>query len=167
MLWLRMQVRTCIAGMSFWTPTKLITIGLDGEDTILKRRPLTAEGDPTEPALRILETNLIGVAYTARLASFYFSKQPTQDHSLIITASLSSYIDHPFSPEYSASKWGARGLMRSLRSTGPAMGMRVNMIAPWYVFEISYRYGNVLIELLQVYQNEHFPRRDGEGLRSL
>ncbi|KAK4508729.1 hypothetical protein PRZ48_002468 [Zasmidium cellare] len=107
--------------------------GLDGEDTILKRQPITPSNDPTEPNLRILRINLIGVAYTARLANFYFSRTPKSDHSLIITASLSSYIDHPFSPEYNASKWGVRGLMRSLRSTTGVSGMRVGVVAPWYV----------------------------------
>ncbi|KAF2160121.1 hypothetical protein M409DRAFT_29418 [Zasmidium cellare ATCC 36951] len=108
--------------------------GLDGEDTILKQKPVTANGDPTEPDLKILKTNLIGVAYTARLANFYFSKQAKPSNkSLIITASLSSYIDHPFSPEYSASKWGVRGMMRSLRSTAGVTGMRVNLVAPWYI----------------------------------
>lgn len=83
-----------------------------------------------------MKTNLLGVAYTAKLANFYFPKQPEaadRDRCLVITASLSGYIDHPGSPQYSASKWAIRGLMRSLRRTGPSFGMRVNVIAPWFI----------------------------------
>lgn len=95
-----------------------------------------AEGsdEPIEPDLKILKTNLIGVMYTAKLAVHYLNRNPAgHDRVLIMTASLAGYLDQPGSPQYCASKWGVRGIMRSMRRTMPGMGMRVNIIAPWFV----------------------------------
>ena len=50
-----------------------------------------------------------------------------------MTASLAGYLDQPGSPQYNASKWGVRGLMRSLRRTCPQFGIRVNILAPWFI----------------------------------
>lgn len=92
-------------------------------------------GDPIKPDLSVVDTNLTGVLYTAKLALFYFPKQledaEHRDRSLIITGSMASFMDHPSYPQYNASKWGVRGLMRSLRRTGPDENIRVNLIAPW------------------------------------
>jgi NAD(P)-dependent dehydrogenase (short-subunit alcohol dehydrogenase family) len=41
-----------------------------------------------------------------------------------------SYLDAPGSLLYSCSKFGVRGLMRSLRLTSQQHGVRVNLIAP-------------------------------------
>lgn len=92
------------------------------------------DGDPVEPDLNILKTNLIGVMYTAKLAIHYLNRNPEgSNRCLIMTASLAGYLDQPGSPQYCASKWGVRGIMRSLRRTMPGMSMRVNIIAPWFV----------------------------------
>lgn len=104
--------------------------------SIVEHEAVTDDGDPVEPDLTILKTNLLGVLLTTKLANFYFLKQPEgedRDRCLIVTASLSGYIDHPGAPQYNASKWGIRGLMRSLRRTGPSKGIRINIIAPWFV----------------------------------
>lgn len=70
--------------------------------------------------------------YTVKLAVHYLSRNPEgSDKCLIMTASLAGYLDQPGSPQYNSSKWGVRGVMRSLRRTMPGMGMRVNIIAPW------------------------------------
>jgi NAD(P)-dependent dehydrogenase (short-subunit alcohol dehydrogenase family) len=95
-----------------------------------------AEGsdEPIEPDLKILKTNLVGVMYTAKLAVHYLNRNPEgSDRCLIMTASLAGYLDQPGSPQYCASKWGVRGIMRSMRRTMPGMGMRVNIIAPWFI----------------------------------
>lgn len=126
------------------SPSKTIDVvlanaGLNRVDEVFSQDKVTEDGDPEEPDLTVVKTNLIGVMYTAKLANFYFPKQPEcedRDRCLIITASLSGYIDHAGSPQYNSTKWGVRGLMRSLRTTGPATGMRVNLIAPWFVWHM-------------------------------
>lgn len=90
---------------------------------------------PVKPDFRIIEINLIGLAYTAKLALHYFRRQPLgsfRDRCLIIKGSIASYADQPGSPQYNISKWGARGLMRNLRRTTWKEGIRVNLVAPWY-----------------------------------
>ncbi|KAH6977416.1 short chain dehydrogenase reductase [Ilyonectria sp. MPI-CAGE-AT-0026] len=91
---------------------------------------------PVKPNLRIVEINLIGTAYTAKLALHFFRRQPqdpSRDRCLIIKGSVAAYADQPGSPQYNISKWGARGLFRNLRRTAWREGIRVNFVAPWYV----------------------------------
>ena len=60
----------------------------------------------------------------------YFSKQgESRDKCLIIKGSLASYLDLPGGAEYQSSKFGVRGLMCCLRTSGI---MRVNLLAPWW-----------------------------------
>ena len=87
-----------------------------------------------KPDLRILEVNLLGMVYTIKLAMHYFRRQPVddaRDRCLILKGSIAAYLDQPGSPQYNASKWGARGLMRNFRRTAWKEGIRVNLVAPW------------------------------------
>lgn len=86
--------------------------------------------EPTEPALKTVKINYIGVLYTTKLALHYFAKQDeSRDKCLIIKGSLASYLDLPGGIEYQSSKFGVRGLMCCLRTTGR---VRVNLLAPWW-----------------------------------
>jgi len=92
--------------------------------------------DPKEPAVTIVQVGLIGVLYTTKLAFHYFgndAESNKRDRSLIITSSAAGYVDQPGSPQYSAIKWGVRGIMRSLRRTSLRENIRVNILAPWYM----------------------------------
>ena len=119
-------------------PSKTIDIvlanaGLNKRDEIFYQAAVADNGDPVEPDLTVLDTCLRATAYTAKLANFYFPKQPIgegRDRCFIMTASLAAYIDMTGSPQYQAAKFGVRGMMRSLRLTAPWYGMRVNMVAP-------------------------------------
>lgn len=107
--------------------------GLNRQDEVFVQKE-SEDGDPIKPSLNILQINLVGVIYTAKLAMFYLPKQPEgegRDRCLLMTASLAAYVDLTVSPQYSASKWGVRGLMHSLRRCGPSKGIRVNVVAPW------------------------------------
>ncbi|PIA98793.1 5'-hydroxyaverantin dehydrogenase [Cercospora beticola] len=95
-----------------------------------------SNGDPVEPELTTLKVNIIGVFYTVKLAMYYFPKQPEgedRDRCIIMTASLSGYLDHADAPQYNASKHGVRAIMKSIRRTGPAQNIRINLIAPWFI----------------------------------
>jgi NAD(P)-dependent dehydrogenase (short-subunit alcohol dehydrogenase family) len=81
----------------------------------------------------MIDVNVNGVIYTAKLAAHYFAQRPADvDRSLVITSSIMAYIDTFGIPSYGISKHGIRGLMCTLRRR---QGMRVNLIAPWYVHE--------------------------------
>src|SRR6187402_2603874 len=93
--------------------------------------------EPEEPSLNILNVNMVGVLYTVKLALFYFRKQSAAsenrqlDQNLIFTGSMAGYIDVPGAPQYTASKYALRGLLKSLRRSELQYNIRVNYIAPW------------------------------------
>ncbi|GIJ85027.1 hypothetical protein Asppvi_003882 [Aspergillus pseudoviridinutans] len=96
--------------------------------------------EPSEPDLTIIDINIKGPLYTAKLAAHYFIRQngssPTldqEDTCLILIGSGAAFLDCPRGPQYSASKWAMRGIMHSLRRTTYYYGSRVNVISPWYV----------------------------------
>jgi NAD(P)-dependent dehydrogenase (short-subunit alcohol dehydrogenase family) len=108
--------------------------GIGGGDDMMTDE-VDAAGDPVQPKLKVLNVNLIGMFYTAKLAMHYLPKQPAvgtaRDRCLIMTASMSGYLDHAGEPQYNSSKWGTRGLFRSLRNTLPKQDIRIGIIAPW------------------------------------
>ena len=102
------------------------------------------ENDPPPPQIQSLSINLIGVYYSAYLALNYFRlpflfSQPTDipsssaDKSIIFINSLAGYLDFARHTTYNVSKFGARGLFRSIRSETKHVGARCNMIVPWLV----------------------------------
>ncbi|KAF2806029.1 short chain dehydrogenase reductase [Mytilinidion resinicola] len=108
--------------------------GIVGKDDLYTLQD--PHGPPVKPDLRIVEINLIGTIYTAKLAMHYMRRQPlesSRDRCLIIKASIAAYIDNAGSPQYNISKFGARALMRNLRRTIWEENIRVNLVAPWYV----------------------------------
>lgn len=94
--------------------------------------------EPAKPDLTIVDINIKGPLYTAKLAAHYFIRQngstPTlgqEDTCLILIGSGAAFLDCPRAPQYSASKWAMRGIMHSLRRTTYYYGSRVNVISPW------------------------------------
>ena len=95
--------------------------------------PAAATEDPTKPELRILNINLTGVLYTTKIAMNYFRLQPEdpeRDRCFIFKGSIAGLLDQPGSWQYSTSKFGLRGLMRSMRHTTWQSGIRVNYVGP-------------------------------------
>ncbi|KAF7845683.1 hypothetical protein BT93_L1243 [Corymbia citriodora subsp. variegata] len=88
------------------------------------------DGEPTEPDVKGIRINLVAVLYTAKLAKWHFRQSRSGDGCLIMTSSLAGYWDHQGMVPYAATKWGVRGTMRALRQDS---GMRVNIIAPWFI----------------------------------
>ena len=93
--------------------------------------------EPSEPKLQVTHVNIVGVLFTTKLALWYFRKQNTsgakKDQCLVLQGSVTGYVDIHGAPQYTASKFAIRGLMRSLRQSEQEYGIRVNLIAPWYV----------------------------------
>lgn len=118
--------------------------GLGGEqkslvDLVLEQPAPTLEGDPTpaRPAHKALDVNLVGVYISTYLALHYFrlpSLQPQSFRkSLVLVSSLMAYVDGAYNTGYATSKFGVRGLFRSLRSQTHKINARINNIAPGYV----------------------------------
>ncbi|EXJ81264.1 hypothetical protein A1O3_07554 [Capronia epimyces CBS 606.96] len=111
--------------------------GISGADSVFWN-DVEAE-EPEEPKLNVLNVNLTGVLYTTKLALHYFRRQNALnkgeplDQVLILQGSLAGYIDLPGALQYAASKYGLRGIMKSLRRTEWEHNIRVAYIAPWLV----------------------------------
>jgi NAD(P)-dependent dehydrogenase (short-subunit alcohol dehydrogenase family) len=121
----------------------LANAGITGLDPVFNDKSDPTTGEPVKPDLAIVETNLIGSMYTTRLALHYFQRQPegpNRDRCLLITSSIAGYADHNGAPQYSAAKFGVRGMMRSLRQVLPRQNARVNVISPWYVIDFTAPY---------------------------
>jgi NAD(P)-dependent dehydrogenase (short-subunit alcohol dehydrogenase family) len=86
-----------------------------------------------------MKSCLVGCMYTVKLALHYFARQPEglHDRCLVLMSSIAGYCEQPGTPVYVASKHGIRGLMLSLRRTLPTKGARVNLLAPWFVFQLN------------------------------
>jgi NAD(P)-dependent dehydrogenase (short-subunit alcohol dehydrogenase family) len=118
----------------------LANAGITGLDSVFQDQSDPITGEPVKPNLAIVETNLIGALYTTKLALHYFSRQPEgpgRDRCLLMTSSIAGYADHNGAPQYSAAKYGVRGMMRSLRQVLPKQNARVNVISPWYVITFA------------------------------
>jgi len=92
--------------------------------------------EPVEPDLAIMKINSIGPLYTAKLAMHYFNRQPEEegrDRCLIMKGSLASYLDLPGAVQYNMSKWSIRAFVNCIRRSGWQNGIRVNLIAPWFI----------------------------------
>ncbi|KAK6429201.1 hypothetical protein LTR95_014653, partial [Oleoguttula sp. CCFEE 5521] len=123
------------------SPTKGIDIvlanaGISGQDDVCLDKTNESTGEPLEPDLGIFKINAVGPMYTARLALHYLAQQEAGewgDKCLIMTASLAGYVGLPGLPQYSAAKFAVRGMMQSLRQTATTKGIRVNILAPWFI----------------------------------
>lgn len=104
---------------------------------LVKAVPEGKQPDPAALDVSNIDVNLKGTFYSSYLALHYLSKGTQgsgkkSDKSLILCGSLTGYLDGtPFS-SYVATKFGIRGLFRTIR--GPAfaeLGVRCNLLAPW------------------------------------
>ena len=133
-----------------FAPSKTLDIaalfaGIDGDRTSLvdqvAKEPIPSlDEDLAEPKLhRAININLIGVYLSSYLALQYFRLKPADGSSqsfkksLILISSIMGYVDGTYNTDYGASKFGVRGLFRSIRSTAHKLDVRVNNIAPGYV----------------------------------
>ncbi|KAH3999403.1 hypothetical protein HBI25_123110 [Parastagonospora nodorum] len=93
-------------------------------------------GEPTKPDLNIVDVNLKGSLYTWKLAVHYWRKQKEsdeRDRCFIITGSLIAWIDSPGNWEYTATKYGLHGFMRTVRRSSWEQGIRINYVAPSWI----------------------------------
>ena len=112
------------------------TVGEPFELFNKNERP-SLEKDPLPPSRldRVIDVNLKGLCFTSQLAHYFglpstFSENSSVWKSLTLIGSAISYSDYHTSPDYSASKWAAKGVFRAIRRLMEQQGYRVNLIAP-------------------------------------
>lgn len=91
---------------------------------------------PKTPTHKVLDVNLLGSTYVARIASVYLrhNRGPSVDRSILLFSCASGFKESPSLFIYQASKHGVIGLMRSLRnyiSSPYKHNLRINTICPW------------------------------------
>ncbi|OJJ97856.1 hypothetical protein ASPACDRAFT_45156 [Aspergillus aculeatus ATCC 16872] len=96
---------------------------------------LTLETLRETPSTTVLNVNLLGTLYVARIAAVYLRQnRPSHtDRSLTLISSVAGFKETPGMFLYQATKHGVLGLMRSLRPYLPAPEhqLRVNAVCPW------------------------------------
>lgn len=113
------------------------------------RQVLAGEGEPVEPPVTTLQVNLIGSYYSTYLALHYFASTRAGDGDgdgdgeevdvwrpqLVFVSSLAGY-EATANVDYTASKFGVRGLWQSVRMTERediGAGVQANLLAPTFV----------------------------------
>ncbi|KAM0432314.1 hypothetical protein ACHAPT_004854 [Fusarium lateritium] len=91
-----------------------------------------------EPSTTVFDVNITGTYYTAKLAAYHFRSTPESGESsrlksLIFMASLGGYIAGARFSAYGATKFAVRGLWKASRDDLKALGIRSNLIAPWFI----------------------------------
>lgn len=95
---------------------------------------------PPDLATRILKVNLLGVYIGTILVARYgmglhkaTEGGPKPTKSIVLIASLAGYCGAEGSVEYTASKFGVRGILRGMRKQMAGLGVRLNAVAAFYV----------------------------------
>ncbi|PPJ55994.1 hypothetical protein CBER1_03423 [Cercospora berteroae] len=118
-------------------------------DQVLRAGEPSLESKLAPPDVRNIDINLKGVYYSAWLALYYMrmksgarNSSSIQDgintsslaeKSLVMVSSIAGYFDSPKTATYPASKFGVRGLFRATRARTLDIGVRCNLLAPWFV----------------------------------
>ncbi|CAG9940682.1 unnamed protein product [Clonostachys rosea f. rosea IK726] len=91
------------------------------------------------PNTRILDVNITGVVYTTHLALHHLPRNTARgsDRAILLIGSVASFMPLPGQAFYAMSKHAVMGLFRSLRATAFPHGVRVNMVAPYYVAQTN------------------------------
>ena len=124
----------------------LLFAGTDGArkglvDEVLQGPEASLDHDPQAPVHRAIDVNLIGEYMSTSMALHYFrlggsnevAQKVSSKKSLILVSSMTGYIDLPYNTDYSVSKYGIRGLFRSIRSQSHRVNARVNNLLPGYI----------------------------------
>lgn len=118
----------------------ILFAGTDGArtglvDEVLRGPEPSLDDNPIEPKHNAIDVNLLGEYLSTSLALHYFRLPggTSQKKSLVLISSMTGYIDLPYNTDYSVSKYGIRGLFRSIRSQAHQVNARVNNLVPGYV----------------------------------
>jgi NAD(P)-dependent dehydrogenase (short-subunit alcohol dehydrogenase family) len=88
------------------------------------------------PSTLCLDVGLTGCMNSAYLGVKYamgLNSKQHEDKCVILLGSLAGFSSIAQSPDYTAIKWGVRGVFRCLRESLPAMGARANLLAPYFI----------------------------------
>ncbi|KAH8592655.1 hypothetical protein B0O99DRAFT_743543 [Bisporella sp. PMI_857] len=90
-----------------------------------------AEGKLQPPDTKIYDIDMKGTAYTVALGLHYLA---AAGGSIVMISSLGGYVGVSEMPNYSATKHGAIGLLRSLSSPAAQRNIYVSLLAPHIIY---------------------------------
>lgn len=92
---------------------------------------LDANGDLLEPSHQTYDVNLKSMVNTCALGLHYMRKSPSDNNSIVITASVSSFVRFR-ATDYTAAKHGVLGFMRGMipNLKDANIPIRINALAP-------------------------------------
>lgn len=97
--------------------------------------------DPIRPPSTTFDVNLLGIYYSTYLTLTYFTRFAKQRNAegvskpqLLFMSSLAGYAEQSLSADYSATKYGVRGIWKAIRNQGKLFGgCQANLLAPGFV----------------------------------
>lgn len=113
-----------------------LNAGTDDRDDIFETISRDPAKPPRKPNMLTFEVNLFGPYYGLKLAAHYMSLNPEpvpQGGKIVVTASAAAFYSHGLVPQYTATKYGALGLVRSAAKVSTKVGIRVNCLCPAFV----------------------------------
>ncbi|KAI0041686.1 NAD(P)-binding protein [Auriscalpium vulgare] len=92
------------------------------------------EGRPVAPKLRTIDIDLTTVLHTVHLGMYYIkhNRTPEDWKAFVLLGSMASWIGGVNQPQYTVSKHGLLGLMRSLHPRLDKDNVRISVIHPWF-----------------------------------
>ncbi|GAA5873811.1 hypothetical protein JCM8547_005952 [Rhodosporidiobolus lusitaniae] len=130
------QVKMFRHGVDTFGPIDVVVANAgiaEGGNRFMDLRP-GEDGEPTEPRMNTTHVNVIGAAYTVKLAFFHLTRNPVKDGKAItILGSMASFFGLPGAPMYSTSKHAVLGMMRSLQYDAAVYNISMNIVNPWFV----------------------------------
>lgn len=107
--------------------------GVDDAGPLVDYVASSGERVPPAPSIKAIDVNLKGTLYTTTLALHYLrSTSSSSNKSFLIVSSMAAYVDDTHDTSYTASKFGLRGLFRSLRRDADTkFHIRINALCPW------------------------------------
>ncbi|MCA9909885.1 MAG: SDR family oxidoreductase [Anaerolineae bacterium] len=116
------------------------------------------EGDPDAWA-NLMNVNIDGVLYCVHAVLPQMKNQKSGD--ILITSSISGFIDIDWEPVYSASKHAIQGFVHTIRRQVSSMGIRVGAIAPGAVANELWGYSDAdAIEKVSVQEHKFIKSED-------
>ena len=135
------------------SPSGVINVVVPNAGVLLPREslkfenPSLVDGKIPRPNTLQLDVNITGVTYTTHLALHYLTvgggttkaqdSSISRDRTILLIGSLASVAPLPGQVQYTMSKHAVAGLFRALRATSFPHGIRVNMLAPYYVAQTN------------------------------
>ncbi|KUJ12861.1 NAD(P)-binding protein [Mollisia scopiformis] len=118
-----------------------LNAGIDDRDDIFRTAALDqaefGNHAPRKPDMSTFDVNLLGAYYGAKLFTHYYLRNPSKSRKLgciVMTSSMAGLYPHAGVPQYTATKYGVVGLVRSLAPVAlKVSGIRVNSICPAFV----------------------------------